>query len=204
MISKGSSFHRHYNTETSARQIFEALASHDAPFATDLQRQLVDENRTLYQTFAGRELQSELLKERERASKQLREVEEQMRETIRDRDLETEEMKREQRDIYTRMIKKVEANTDALQSSMQNLIAHHEERVALLKKKMEEKMEELRQANDRPPQPEEENPKPENRSDEKRQDERQPDDPKGRYFSPYSIFIHGSHYTQSSPSHRSS
>lgn len=54
MVDKGSAVHRHYNTRESAKKIIDQLANHDKKFVTDLQRQLVDEGRTLDQTSAGK------------------------------------------------------------------------------------------------------------------------------------------------------
>jgi hypothetical protein len=64
MLAKGSSCHRHDNSESSARGIVDLLAQHNEPVATDLQKQLVDESRTLDQTSAGQELEGELRRAR--------------------------------------------------------------------------------------------------------------------------------------------
>ncbi|KFY81755.1 hypothetical protein V500_11115 [Pseudogymnoascus sp. VKM F-4518 (FW-2643)] len=47
MLGKGSTCHRHNNTEGSARDIVSNLAGHKTPITTDLQRQLVEENKSL-------------------------------------------------------------------------------------------------------------------------------------------------------------
>ncbi|KPM46151.1 hypothetical protein AK830_g256 [Neonectria ditissima] len=130
MLEKGSSCHRYHNTAESARQIVHVLANHDEPIATDLQKQIVDEQRSLDQTSAGQELQSELLKERERWMKKVEQVEKEMREARLQKDLETEQLMREERERYTRMIQKVESNTDSLRKSMENLLAERDKRVA--------------------------------------------------------------------------
>lgn len=138
MLQKGSSSHRHYNTEASAMEIVSKLASFTTPIATALQTQLVDERRTLDQTSAGRELQSELLKEKKKWDRERREIEEQMKAAIRQRDREAEEMMREERDRYTSMIKKVEKDTGALRLTMESLLAQRDERVERMEKQMRE------------------------------------------------------------------
>ncbi|KAJ5102659.1 P-loop containing nucleoside triphosphate hydrolase protein [Penicillium argentinense] len=138
MVSKGSSCHRHHNTESSARNIVSKLAAHKTPIATDLQRQLVDEHKSLDQTSAGRELQSEMLKEKEKWARERKEIEEQMKAAIKQRDREAEEMMREERDRYTKMIKKVESDTGALRSTMNNLLAERDKRVERMEQQMRE------------------------------------------------------------------
>ncbi|KAJ6129477.1 P-loop containing nucleoside triphosphate hydrolase protein [Penicillium capsulatum] len=99
MLSKGSSFYRHCNTRQSARDIVNHLADQNAPpVATDLQKQLVDERRTLDQTSAGHELALELLKEKEKWTKQHDQMEAMMKAAIRQRDHEMENYLRAERD----------------------------------------------------------------------------------------------------------
>ncbi|KAF4156923.1 hypothetical protein CNMCM6069_006219 [Aspergillus lentulus] len=138
MLGKGSSCHRHNNMEASARSIVARLANHKTPITTDLQRQLVDENKSLDQTSAGRELQGELLKEKEKWARERWEIEEQMKAAIEQRDREAEQMMREERDRYTKMIKKVENDTGALRSTMNNLLAERDKREAKMAQQMKQ------------------------------------------------------------------
>ncbi|KAG7288270.1 hypothetical protein NEMBOFW57_007801 [Staphylotrichum longicolle] len=138
MVSKGSSFHRHDNTASCARDIISLLANRDGPVATELQRQLVDENRSLDQTSAGRELEAEMLKEKEKWEKERKDMEERMTTAIQQRDREAEELLREERDRYTAKIKKVEGDTEKLRATMKNLIADRDKRVARMEKELEE------------------------------------------------------------------
>ncbi|KAF7544072.1 hypothetical protein G7Z17_g10241 [Cylindrodendrum hubeiense] len=137
MLAKGSSCHRHCNTVASARQIIHLLANHNTPIVTDLQKQLVDQGFELVQTSAGREMQSEMLKAKKEWAKERQEIEEQMNKAIQQRDREAEEIMREERDRYTRMIKKVEDDTIDLQSTFENLLKERDERVAQIEKRME-------------------------------------------------------------------
>lgn len=141
MVEKGSKVHRHYNTQDSAKKIIDQLANHDKKFVTDLQRQLVDEGRTLDQTSAGKELQSELLKERERWAEQLRLVQADMEAAMEKNDKEVEKIMREERDRYTRMIEQAENKTAALRVTMESLIARRDERVARMEKALREQQE---------------------------------------------------------------
>lgn len=138
MLQKGSSCYRHNNTLASAQRIVHELAGHHAPIATEIQKQLVDEARTLDKTSAGQELESDLIKEREKWTKKRQEIERQMQEAMEQRDRESQEALLEERDRYTRMIKKAESNTEALRSSMEKLIAQRQERVAQLERLLKE------------------------------------------------------------------
>lgn len=138
MVEKGSAVRRHYNTPESAKNIIDKLANHDKKFVTDLQKQLVDEGLTLDQTSAGKELQSELLKERERWTKRLEQVQADMKAAIEENDKEMEKIMREERDRYTRMIEQAENKTTALRITMEGLIAQRDERVARMEKTLRE------------------------------------------------------------------
>lgn len=137
MCKKGSKVLRHYGPETdSAADILKQLVVHDTPVTVSLQKQLVDDGLTLDRTSAGQELQSELLKERARWAKELREVEENMKIAMEQKDLEAEEAMREERDRYTNMIKKAEDKTAALRMTVENLITQRDERVANIEKEL--------------------------------------------------------------------
>ncbi|KAH7114770.1 hypothetical protein B0J13DRAFT_681560 [Dactylonectria estremocensis] len=137
MMSKGSTCRRHSNTLASAREIVQCLTKHSSAITTNIQQELVDEKRTLEDTSAGRELESELRKEREMWTKQLRETEEEMKEAIRLRDREAEKMMREERDRFSHLIKKAEAETGSLRLTMEHLLSERDKRVASMEKKMQ-------------------------------------------------------------------
>ncbi|KAM5345121.1 hypothetical protein ACJ41O_010983 [Fusarium nematophilum] len=145
MVDKGSDVYRHHNTLESAKRIITQLANHDKSFATDLQRQLVDEKLTLDQTSAGKELQSELLKERERWRRELDQVKKDMEAALDKNDKEAEKIMCEERDRYTRMIQQAEDNTAALRVSMEMLIAQRDHRVAMMEKTLREQQEQQAQ-----------------------------------------------------------
>ncbi|KAF4468821.1 hypothetical protein FALBO_4287 [Fusarium albosuccineum] len=138
MLGKGSSCQRHDNTALSARRIVNTLASDGKLITTDLQRQLVDEKRTLDETSAGKELQTEMVKERERWAKERQDIEKMLRAAMEQRDCESQEALLEERDRLTRMIEKVGRDTDDLRSSMENLVAQRDERVAVIEKQMKQ------------------------------------------------------------------
>lgn len=134
MVGKGSRVHQHHNEKATARQIINQLVEFEAPGAVSLQKQLVDDGLTLDKTSAGVELQSELVKERERWKKELEEVEKNMKTAMEEKDAETEKIMGEERDRYTSMIKKAEGKTAALRLTVENLITQRDKRVARMER----------------------------------------------------------------------
>jgi hypothetical protein len=83
---------------------------------------MVNKNKPLHQTNAGKELESELAKERERFEKQLRELETQMREAQLERDAESEKALSEMREENAANMRRIERERQELQVSMQRLL----------------------------------------------------------------------------------
>ncbi|KAF5691948.1 hypothetical protein FDENT_3151 [Fusarium denticulatum] len=131
MLSKGSSIHRYNNTAESARKIILSLAGHNAPIATDLQKQMVDEGKSLDKTSAGQGLKSELLKERQDLQALIKEAQ-------KEHDVDTEEALQEESDRYAVLIKRAEESARALQITRENLIAKRDLRVAQMTKEIRE------------------------------------------------------------------
>ncbi|KAF4337929.1 hypothetical protein FBEOM_8184 [Fusarium beomiforme] len=136
MLSKGSSIHRYNNTAESAREIILSLAGHNAPIATDLQKQMVDEGKSLDETSAGQGLKAELFKERQKLTKERDGLQVLIKAAKEKHDVDTEEALQEESDRYTVLIKKAEDSARALQISMENLIAKRDLRIAKMTKEM--------------------------------------------------------------------
>ncbi|QPC59518.1 hypothetical protein HYE67_001749 [Fusarium culmorum] len=138
MLSKGSSVHRYNNTAESARGIILSLTGHNAPIATDLQKQMVDEGKSLDETSAGQGLRSELLKERRKLTQERQELLTLIEAAKEKHDVDTEEALQEESDRYTVLIKRAEDSAKALSISMTNLILKRDLRIAEMTKEMRE------------------------------------------------------------------
>lgn len=138
MLSKGSSVHRYNNTAESAREIILSLAGHNAPIATDLQKQMVDEGKRLDETSAGQGLKNELLKERQKLTQEREELLTLIKAAKEKHDVDTEEALQEESDRYTVLIKRAEDSAEALRISMANLIAKRDLRIAEMTKEIRE------------------------------------------------------------------
>lgn len=138
MMNKGSTSHRHNNTKESTRRIVDRLIMSNTTFATSLQKELIDERRTLDQISAGKEMESELLKEKAKWQKERQEIEEHMKVAIEQQNREAEQAMLEERDRYTRLIKKAEQDTGALRSDMEKLLAQRDLRVAEMERQLKQ------------------------------------------------------------------
>ena len=89
MISKRSRLERHTNNQKSALRLLSKLAhprSKRKNCVVDLQRQMIDEGKSLTERAAGKELEGELTRERERFQKEVASLKEEMKEAVKMRD----------------------------------------------------------------------------------------------------------------------
>lgn len=81
MIKGGASTKRHWGTQESAMHILADVIGNrsvDAPKHLKVQSELVDEHKTLDQTSAGRQFEVELVKQREKHEKEIKEMKEEV------------------------------------------------------------------------------------------------------------------------------
>lgn len=137
MVSKGSTVYRHDNTAESAKQIIKQLARNNT-VTLDLQNQMVNENQDLNETAAGRELESEVIKERQKWAAELKDTQEQMKEAIRLRDKESEQALQGVKDDYITRIQRLEDDQKRLYIDTERL---RDARIEKLEKALEEQNE---------------------------------------------------------------
>lgn len=134
MVSKGSVTYRHNNTVESAVRIIEKMAGDNTNMTLDIQNQMVNENQTLVETAVGKELQSELIQERQKWAAELKEAREQMKEAIYLRDKESEEVLQEVKKDYVSRLERLERDNKRLHVDAERL---HNERAERLEKALE-------------------------------------------------------------------
>lgn len=78
MIDHGSTIFRHDNTPESALKIIDHITEKRERIVLSIQRQMVDENKDIDQTSAGKLQREEIIKEKEKAARRLREKKEQL------------------------------------------------------------------------------------------------------------------------------
>lgn len=122
MMSKGSKTCRHDNTLSSA----ESLLGHFLPdlkntITLEIQQEMVEEKKTLDQTGAGKELTSEIARERERFTRELSETKEQLREAMAQRDQESETALREVQSEYESKIQRLQRDQEQLMATVRSI-----------------------------------------------------------------------------------
>ncbi|KAF5327319.1 hypothetical protein D9619_004266 [Psilocybe cf. subviscida] len=141
VLDKGAQILRHSNTPASAHAIIaRIIANHPLPL--QIQRELVDQKMDIGQTAAGEELNRELNIQLQKHRNELRALQEEMREAIREKDEET----RRELEIETR---KLQVEMTRVQNDSQKLASEYSEEKHKLEKRMQELSEAARQETER-------------------------------------------------------
>ncbi|KAI1748041.1 hypothetical protein F4782DRAFT_534760 [Xylaria castorea] len=142
MIDNGSRVFRQDHGVESAKQIVQHIISRQSFVALDIQRDMIDRNLPLDETAAGQEVQAEMDKQRAEHERRIRDMREEMRGAIAEKDQEHQEEIRQQRaDIEKQMraneeaIHRLKASKEEIRSEMearwqqerQQLIEHHKD-----------------------------------------------------------------------------
>jgi hypothetical protein len=141
MIKKGSRMVRHDGTVESARRIVSELVGRRIRVVLDIQRQLVDDKKILYDTDAGQALQSELIEERKRSEAKIAELELDMKDALNDKDESWQKRIAEETSKLEADVAKKVAEGEEMKINMQKMIEEREETL----RKMTEKMDQDRQ-----------------------------------------------------------
>ncbi|OCK89283.1 uncharacterized protein K441DRAFT_284274 [Cenococcum geophilum 1.58] len=141
MMKQGSRIFRHSNDHLSARRLIDIFLAKPTTITLELQNQMVNKHLSLEQTDAGITLEVELLKERKRWERRLREAQEEMKEALESRNQDAIAAIQEvQRDYKSRM-DLLEKDRHDLKINMEKL---HHEKYAELEAKLKTQEEALR------------------------------------------------------------
>ncbi|KAL6858334.1 hypothetical protein ACO1O0_005795 [Amphichorda felina] len=140
LIESGATLGRHDNTRETAMRLLKRFIRKNR-MTMQVQKEMVNDRKTLDQTQAGMELDSELQKERERFSKDLADAQEMMKQAIDARDQESTEMLRQHKKEMQRKIDRVVKQREELKVSMEKM---HAEKLAEFERRYEEQQEKLR------------------------------------------------------------
>ncbi|KAF5326714.1 hypothetical protein D9619_004272 [Psilocybe cf. subviscida] len=134
VLDKGAQMLRHGNTPASAHAIIARIIENH-PLPLQIQRELVDQKMDIGDTAAGEELNKELKIQLEKHRVEMRALQEDMQEAIREKDEET----RRELEIATR---RLEEEMARVQNDSQKLASEYTED----KKRLEKRMQELKEA----------------------------------------------------------
>ncbi|KAJ9504306.1 hypothetical protein H2202_000362 [Exophiala xenobiotica] len=138
MIAKGSRVEKHDGSAKSARRIVSNLVDRRIQAVLDIQRQLVDEHRSLDDTDAGQALQSEPLEERKKSEARLAELKLDMEDALQEKDLRWQEEIRKSRAKFEADIAKGVAETAELKTNIQKMTEEKEAQLRAMQAQMEE------------------------------------------------------------------
>ncbi|RYP47908.1 hypothetical protein DL768_006124 [Monosporascus sp. mg162] len=128
MAQNGAIVRRHYNTQESAVRLIRHFENYPKQVMS-IQKEMVHENKRLDETEAGRELETELRKEREKFKKDLAEAQEMMKQALEARDQESEDMLRKYQDDTSKKIQMLIQEREKLKITMEEM---HREKLAQL------------------------------------------------------------------------
>ncbi|KAG8531169.1 uncharacterized protein KY384_004527 [Bacidia gigantensis] len=135
MVTQGSRVYRHTGDKESAYRLIQTLVQDNTQVILALQKQMADENKSLDETDAGKELHAEIIKERERFEKSLAEVQKQTAEALEARDKASTEALKEVQDDYKDRIKRLERARKNLKTDLEEL---HERKFQKIEAKLQE------------------------------------------------------------------
>lgn len=136
MQKQGSQVLRHYNTRKSAMVLLSRfVTSQEPPITLQIQTEMVDGNRTLDETGAGRELGRALGEEREKCMNALAELQIEMKESLAARDEEAAKMVRESLQELAEKVLELERDHKDLKISLE---AMYKDKIGRLANKLEE------------------------------------------------------------------
>jgi hypothetical protein len=143
MIREGSTTYRHTGDHHSAMNIISHLLNKHTTTVLGLQIEMVDQKKSLDDTEAGREVESEMLKERQLFERRLESTKAEMEEAIARNDKKhIEEIAKEQESFRSR-IDSIQKGREELKISMEKLILEkelqHKKELAEIDKKLKER-----------------------------------------------------------------
>lgn len=140
LVRGGASVKRHDNNRDSAMRLLKEIVK-NKKMAMSIQKEMVTDGKSLDQTQAGMEVESELRRQRDRFKKDLEEVREMMREALEARDRESANALQEHKAETERKIERIKEEREKLKVTLE---AMHADRFAEFEKEQKQQREELR------------------------------------------------------------
>jgi hypothetical protein len=121
LITHGARVFRQDDGAVSGQQIIDYLVKRAQPVTLDIQREMVDQGLKLGETGAGKEVQEELEKLKEKHKKEMQEIRQDMEEAIKEKDEERQEELRVYRAQIDRQMREAAEQTKHLEASREQL-----------------------------------------------------------------------------------
>jgi hypothetical protein len=121
MIERGSRVEKHDGSKASAIRTVSDLVNRHDPVTLGIQRQLVDEKRSLFDTDAGQALRRELIEDRKRAEAKLAELKLDMESALQEKDKKWQEQIKQDRANLEAKIQQGSQETEALKINIKKI-----------------------------------------------------------------------------------
>ena len=145
VLDKGAQLARHHNTAKSAHDIIRCIIK-NRPIALQIQRELVDEHKDIIDTAAGEAVNKELNEQIRRHQAELKTVQEEMLQALKDKDEETrKELEGETRKLQEQM-NRMKTDSDGMASNYQQEKKRMEEVVKEMQEKARQEREQAEAA----------------------------------------------------------
>lgn len=145
MNRKGSAVRRHKGDQASALAIIDVLIKNRKRLTLQIQREIVDDGRTLNDTEAGKQLDQDIQRERKKHEKEMREMEKRMQEAIRENDMLAKEHIEEMKMELQQKIEEGEKARESIRADYVKLQNEREAELQRIKDSVNEQTEQLRQ-----------------------------------------------------------
>lgn len=137
MVARGSRVERHDGSKESARNIISNLVDRKIRVVLDIQKQLIDQNKSLDDTDAGQALQSELIEERKKSKAKLADLILDMEDALREKDVKWQKDIENDRAKFMEDIRKGDKQTKELETNMKKMAEEKETRILAMEARME-------------------------------------------------------------------
>lgn len=138
MVARGSRVERHDGSKESARNIISNLVDRKIRVVLGIQKQLIDQNKSLDDTDAGQALQSELIEERKKSKAKLADLILDMEDALREKDVKWQKDIEIDRAKFMEDIRKGDKQTKELETNMKKMAEEKEARILAMEARMEE------------------------------------------------------------------
>lgn len=124
MCDRGSQVFQHDGGKQSAMRIVESLIERRKqtdPLLLNIQREMIDDKKSLEDTSAGQEVEKEIIKAKQKFNEQITDLQESYEQALKDRDTQLAEVLAEQREDLEKKLQRTSAAQEDLKISFQKL-----------------------------------------------------------------------------------
>jgi hypothetical protein len=146
MLDNGAHLLRHMDNRNSAMAILSHLINRGKTTVLAMQHEMSEQNLELQQTAAGKELNSEILRQTEMFNNRLRETEARMQQALEEKDDQLARDLASQQDELNQRILEAQRGREELQVTMQKLFVEKEKQFNEMKKQYEEERKQREEA----------------------------------------------------------